>query len=175
MQEFLFYGLATLILVCAASVIMMPNPLVCSLFLAGSMVSLGFLFFVLEAHFIAAVQLAVYAGAVMVLFVMVLMLFDLDEEKESFSGGRVSSFLKIASGFIFLGLLSGAIFSEIKTDVGSSQTLLTASQQMMSVQNMAQKIFTQYLLAFEILGLLLLLIAVGVVAVSRIKGGTHAR
>lgn len=185
MQEFLFYSLSAIILLSAVCVILLPNPLACSLFLAGSMVGLAFMYFTLNAHFIAAVQLAVYAGAVMVLFVMVLMLFDIGKDKEVFSGGRVSIFLKVLSGFALLGLLTGGVVAalrngELMTAIDGSTPLAklfgdSSAAQMQSVQALAYKIFTKYVLAFEILGLLLLLIAIGVVAVSRIKGGTHAR
>ncbi len=185
MQEFMFYSLSAIILLAAVCVILLPNPLACSMFLAGSMVGLAFMYFTLNAHFIAAVQLAVYAGAVMVLFVMVLMLFDLGKDKEVFSGGKASIFLKVLSGFALLGLLTGGIIAalrngELQIAPDSSTAMAemfgsSSAAQMQSVQALAFKIFSQYVLAFEILGLLLLLIAIGVVAVSRIKGGTHAR
>ena len=175
MQDLLFYSLSFLILLTAVCVILVPNPLVAALSLAGSMVSLAFLFFALDAHFIGAVQLAVYAGAVMILFVMVLMLFDLGKDVEVFSGGKLACFLKVVSGFTLLGVLTGAILTGVENGDFIRPALMSPEQQMMSVQTLAQKIFTQYLFAFEILGLLLLLIAVGVVAVSRIKGGTHAK
>lgn len=174
-MDVLFYVLSAIILLAAVGVILFRNPLVSALSLAGTMITLAFLFFLLEAQFIAAVQLVVYAGAVMVLFVMVLMLFNLDHETEAFSGGTVSRFLKIVSGFALLGVLAGAILNG--GPGGEVQTLIAKSpeQHMLSVKMLSHLLFTKYLLAFEVLGLLLLLIAVGVVAVSRIKGGTHAR
>ena len=184
MQEFLFYSLSTIIMLAAVCVILLPNPLMSALALATTMVGLAFIYFILDAHFIAAVQLAVYAGAVMVLFVMVLMLFDLGKEEEPFSGGKTSIALKVFSGFALLGILTGGIIAAVRSSefidafMGVTlmeKPLLSPSGQMASVQSLAYKLFTEYLLAFEILGLLLLLIAVGVVAVSRIKGGTHAK
>ena len=69
----LFYGFSVFIIFFALSVLMSKNPIVSALSLAAAMVGVAGVFFALGAHFIAAVQVAVYAGAVMVLFVIVLM------------------------------------------------------------------------------------------------------
>lgn len=175
-MDLLFYFLSALILLAAVGVVLFRNPLVSALSLAGTMITLAFMFFMLDAQFIAAVQLVVYAGAVMVLFVIVLMLFDLGHETEAFSGGAVSRFFKIVSGFALLGILAGAILNVgPAAEKPVAAMAKTPEQHMISVKALAELLYTQYVLAFEILGLLLLLVAVGVVAVSRIKGGTHAR
>ncbi len=174
LSSFVFYFLATIILAFSAAVVFLPNPIYAALSLAMSMVSLGFLFFHLEAYFIAGVQLIVYAGAVMVLFVMVLMLFDLQKEIEAISGSSLSVFLKTSCAFLF----AGAIFTAIRLSVsGTTNTkpLMTSLEQVKSTQALAGQLFTQYVFAFEMLGVLLLVIAIGVVAVSRTRGGTHAR
>lgn len=173
-SSFVFYFLAFLIVVFSALVLIMPNPIYAALSLAMSMVSLGFLFFHLEAYFIAGVQLIVYAGAVMVLFVMVLMLFDLKKETEAMSGTAFSVFLKISVSMVF----AAAIFTAIRLSVfeeAKNKLLLSPAQQVESTKLMASKLFTQYVFAFEWLGVLLLIVAIGVVAVSRTRGGTHAR
>jgi len=85
----MFYLMSAIVVAFSVLVIVLPNPIYSALSLAGSMVGLAFVFFLLEAYFIAAVQLIVYAGAVMVLFVMVLMLFDLKKEVQAFSKGIV--------------------------------------------------------------------------------------
>ncbi|MCB0350156.1 MAG: NADH-quinone oxidoreductase subunit J [Bdellovibrionales bacterium] len=170
----IFYVLTLVIISGASAVLLLPNPIYSALSLAITMISLGFMYIQLEAYFIASVQLIVYAGAVMVLFVMVLMLFDLEHQPESMASGTISTFLKIFCGVIFTGVISWAIKISISGSAKSS-LLQTAEDQMANVKLMAIKLFTQYLFAFEILGILLLVIAIGVVAVSRTKGGTHAR
>lgn len=168
----LFYALAALIVFSSAAVVLVANPIYSALFLVMAMVGLAFIFFMMNALFIGGVQLIVYAGAVMVLFVMVLMLFDLKKEDVAFSKGRFTGFLKIT----FSGLLLGLIMWSVG---GSMEMLLSgpiySGAQLGAVQTgeLAQVLFTKYLFAFEALGLLLLLVAVGAVAVSRIKGGTH--
>lgn len=169
----IFYILATLILVSGLMTVLSANPIYSALYLAITMISLAGMFYTLDAHFIAGVQLIVYAGAVMVLFVMVLMLFDLKTELRAFSKGAISNFLKLLSVALLAGLVVGAIplSTELLANPDSAAKVTSAS----STKDLAMLLFTKYVFAFEALGLLLLVVAVGVVAVSRIKGGTHAR
>src|SRR6186997_2126812 len=92
-----FYSLAFFLLFFAFKVITVPNPIHSALYLVLTMIGLAGVFFNLGAQFIAGVQMIVYAGAVMVLFVMVLMLFDLRAEIRSFSRGLFSGALKVMS------------------------------------------------------------------------------
>lgn len=169
-----FYIIAVLVLGFAYKTITSSNPIHSALYLAVTMVNIAFLFFSLNAPFIGAVQLVVYAGAVMVLFVMVLMLFDLKSEVRAFSRGLFSGFLKIASAGFLCGVLTFTIFM-----TGDLLGLSTGPSSLPpspgTTQELARLLFAKYLFAFEILGLLLLFVAVGAVAVSRIKGGTHAK
>lgn len=174
MTAFLFYFLAALIVFSALSVVLHTNPLYSALSLVVTMVSLAFMYFLLQAPFIAAVQLIVYAGAVMVLFVMVIMLFDIQKETEAFSGGMYS--------WVFKGWVTMSILGAVIGAIGNSWTLVpqvapqpaSSAFDVSSTKALAVELFTKYVFAFEALGILLLLIAVGVVAVSRTKGGTHA-
>ena len=135
------------------------------------MVTLAFMFFMLNAPFIAGVQLIVYAGAVVVLFTMVMMLFDLKKEQEAFARGKFTGFIKIASAGWLCGLIAGAVYMSSEMIVSGSKAV---SENTATTKNLAIELFTNYILAFEALGILLLLIAVGAVSISRIKGGTHA-
>ena len=166
----LFYLLATMIVGFSLAVIMVKNPIYSALYLALTMVALAFVFFNLDAQFIAGVQLIVYAGAVMVLFVMVLMLFDLGKETQIFSKGRFTGFLKVGSAGWLCGLIAGAVYMSTEMIESSTQV---ADNVGFTTKALAAELFTTYVFAFEALGVLLLLIAVGAVAVSRIKGGTH--
>jgi NADH-quinone oxidoreductase subunit J len=167
----LFYGFSVFIIFFALSVLMSKNPIVSALSLAAAMVGVAGVFFALGAHFIAAVQVAVYAGAVMVLFVIVLMLFDI--KKEDSISSVYMRFMKISVVGVILGLLTGTI-----TLSGFDSNTQIFNQDPSSVaptKKLASLLFDQYLFAFEVLGVLLLVIAIGVVSVSRIKGGTHAK
>ncbi|MEK6554161.1 MAG: NADH-quinone oxidoreductase subunit J [Bdellovibrionota bacterium] len=173
MSAFIFYFLASIILISALMVVMNTNPIYSALSLAITMVSLAFMYFELQAPFIAGVQLIVYAGAVMVLFVMVIMMFDLQKETQAFSGGSLGRLLKVCCGMFIVGTLIGAIANSW-TLVPQAETVASSpALEMASTKALAVELFTKYIFAFEALGILLLLIAVGVVAVARTKGGTH--
>ena len=175
-NSILFYILSGIIVLSAFLMVVVVNPIYSSLLLVMAMVAISGIFYLLDAYFIAGVQLIVYAGAVMVLFVMVLMLFDLKREMMAFSRGIFSGFLKLTSAGAILGLIFGA--AERSTEmmkVPSISSSAAHSGYSSEMKQLTQVLFSEYLLEFEILGVLLLLIAVGVVAVSRSKGGTHAR
>lgn len=173
METFLFFFLATVTVVSALVVILQSNPIFCSLALAMTMISVAGLFASMNAWFVAGVQLIVYAGAVMVLFVMVLMLFDLKDEVRAFSRGLVSGFLKIASVAVFAGVVIAAIWMSAET-LFSSSAAITQMTATVSTKQLADLLFKKYLFSFEAMGALLLIIAIGAVALSRIEGGTHA-
>lgn len=174
MSTFIFYFLASFILMSALAVLLTSNPVYSALSLAATMVGLAFMYFQLQAPFIAGVQLIVYAGAVMVLFVMVIMMFDLQKEKEAFSGGALGRLLKICCGMFIIGTLVGAIANSWTLVPQAETQVSTPALEIASTKALAIELFTKYVFAFEALGILLLLIAVGVVAVARTKGGTHA-
>lgn len=171
----LFYSLSTVIVVTSFLMVVSANPVYSALYLAMSMVGLSGIFYLLGAHFIAGVQLIVYAGAVLVLFVMVLMLFDLQKEVMAFSRGALSGILKLVCSGAMLGLVVGAAERSTEMMVNSNNSMASGTDFSGELKTMAQLLFSKYILAFEVLGVLLLLIAVGVVAVARSKGGTHAR
>ena len=165
----LFYLLAALTVATGVGVVMNENPLMSALYLVLSMLGVAGLFFTLNAPFIGAVQIMVYAGAVMVLFVLVMMLIDINKDEEKFSGGNFSALFKGLAVGVFSGLLTSII---LRTP---SSSRLMVTDKTTEVIDVARLLFTKYVLAFELLGILLLVIPVGVVALSRIRGGTHER
>lgn len=177
-DAFIFWFLALVIFVSAFGVVVMANPIFSALSLVMTMVSMAALFVTLNAFFLAGVQLIVYAGAVMVLFVMVLMLFDLHQEKRAFSQGTFSGGLKLLVGGMLAGLVVGAI--SISTEFSkplpaAAESITSDPMGMESTKALGNLLMTQYLFGFEILGVLLLVIAVGAVSLARSKGGTHAK
>lgn len=166
-----FYSLAFFLLFFAFKTITVPNPIHSALYLVMTMIGLAGVFFNLGAQFIAGVQMIVYAGAVMVLFVMVLMLFDLRAEIRAFSRGLFSGGLKVMSAAMLAGLALGAANSSVAIVEAPADPTVNADV----TRQLGILLYTKYLYAFEALGVLLLVVAVGVVAVSRMKGGTHAQ
>lgn len=158
----------------AVKVITTPNPIHSALYLVLTMLGLAAAFYDLNAQFIAGVQVIVYAGAVMVLFVMVLMLFDLQQELRSFSKGLISGLLKLSCGALAFGIVADiAVDYSHMSEAEPKAATLAASATL--TKDLSILLYSKYLLAFEVLGVLLLAVAVGVVAVSRVRGGTHAK
>ncbi|MBO9668513.1 MAG: NADH-quinone oxidoreductase subunit J [Bdellovibrio sp.] len=175
-DAFLFWFLAIVTLGSGLMVILQKNPIYSALSLAMTMVGMAALFVTLNAFFIAGVQLIVYAGAVMVLFTMVIMLFDLKQDIQAFTRGKLSGILKIAS----VGLLAGLVVGAIAMSVGlltekTTDNPVLVGNGMETTKALGQILYTKYIFGFEALGVLLLVIAVGAVALSRSKGGTHER
>lgn len=175
-DSILFWFLALIMFFSAVGVVTFANPIFSALSLVMTMICAAALFATLNAFFLAGVQLIVYAGAVTVLFVMVIMLFDLKQEIKAFSKGALGGALKLLAAGLFAGLIVGAIFMSI--DLLSSQpskSVVLSSDGIASTKAIGTLLFTQYLFEFEILGLLLLIIAIGSVALARSKGGTHVK
>src|SRR5579862_6041938 len=108
MQDILFYIFAILTLACGALVILGRNPVNCAMFLVLTIVSMAGLFVLLHAFFLAAVQVLVYAGAVIVLFLFVIMLLDLKEEERRSIKAVAAVLAVVAVGglaFVMIGVL----------------------------------------------------------------------
>jgi NADH-quinone oxidoreductase subunit J len=105
---------------------------------------------------------------------MVLMLFDLRTELAIFSRGKFTGALKIATVGILAGFLAGAfsMSAELfeKAPAGASGVVIADTTKKLGIL-----LFTKYVFGFEALGVLLLVIAIGVVGLARSKGGTHAK
>src|ERR1043165_8898575 len=162
MQDALFYIFAALTLICACLVIGNPfsrNPVTSAMFLVLTIASLAGLFVLLHAYFLAAVQVLVYAGAVMVLFLFVIMLLDLKAEER-----RKVKILGVSAGLVcvvaILAILLASIF-RAPVDIPSSPSLEGGTVPLGNL------LFKQYLLPFEIVSLLLLVAMVGVVLLSK--------
>jgi NADH-quinone oxidoreductase subunit J len=162
MHDALFYIFAGLTLVCGLFVVANPfsrNPVTSAMFLVLTIGWLAGLFVLLHAFFLAAVQVVVYAGAVMVLFLFVIMLLDLKEEQR-----RKFSKVSIAAGLIGVGALSFVVVRTIwQSGIGAGlQPKLEGA-----TRSLGQILFTEYLLPFEIVSVLLLVAMVGVVLLSK--------
>lgn len=179
LSDYIFYFLAIVSFVCAFGMIVTQNPIYSALYLALTMISIAGIFVSLDAAFIAGVQLIVYAGAVMVLFVMVLMLFDLKHEMATFTKGAISGFLKLVAGGSILGAIIGSSYMSAEM-VFNPQPKTAESLAIAggiganATKALAATLFTKYIFGFEMIGALLLVIAIGAVTLSRISGGTHA-
>ena len=171
-HNLLFWFLSFITLTGAFGLFLMKNPLYSALCLVLSMIGVSALFFTLGASFLAAVQLLVYAGAVMVLFIMVLMLFNLKKEETKLSGNSISVGFKFLTVFLLLSILA-VVFYFTPWETPSLGELSLAEQNENTTRKLGTMLFQKYVLGFEALGLLLLMVAVGAVSLARSKGGTH--
>ena len=163
MQDALFYIFAFLTLVFGFLVIANPfsrNPVTSAMFLVLTIVSLAGLFVLLHAFFLAAVQVLVYAGAVMVLFLFVIMLLDLKAEER-----RKIKTLGIVGGLISVGSHPRHLPQQPADMPRSVPPNRRRSRAEPSA--LGKLLFTQYLLPFEIVSVLLLVAMVGVVLLSK--------
>lgn len=162
MEAFFFYLFAAATLLCGFLVIANPfsrSPVNSAMFLVLTIVSLAGLFVLLHAFFLAAVQILVYAGAVMVLFLFVIMLLNLKEEERR-------SLKKVA--LVGGGVTVVALAVMVRTAITQSPLGVAAAPTIEGkTQPLGELLFTKYLLPFEILSVLLLVAMVGVVLLSK--------
>ena len=150
--------------VCALYVVFQKNPIYSAIFLIQTMVSLAVVYVLLHAEFIAAVQVMVYAGAIMVLFIFVIMLLNLN--KEDVEGDRDKLFLQKPSalimGLILISMIGiimvksvfhgtkGEYPPEVISEIGNTQLV-------------GKMLFTKYVFPFEIASILLFAAIVGAI------------
>ena len=156
---FLFAGFA---IACAISMVYHKNPLYSAVSLVGVFIALSCIYITLAAPFIAAVQVLIYAGAIMVLVVFVIMLLNLDDDRPLNRlrylyavGGGLGLILLVQTFFVFY-----AVMRAPKQDVNVEQT----AGKTMSI---GQAMYTEYLLPVEIVGVLLLMAIIGGVILVR--------
>ena len=151
-----FWVLGTLAVIGAIGVVLAINAVYSAMFLAMTMIILAVFYMIEDAVFLGVVQVVVYTGAVMMLFLFVLMLIGVDSAeslKETLRGQRVAS---VVTGIGFGVLLIAAIGSLTTSFVG-----LTAANSDGNVEGLAALIFSRYLWAFELTSALLITAAVG--------------
>jgi NADH-quinone oxidoreductase subunit J len=152
-----FWVLGTLALIGALGVVMAANAVYCAMSLAMTMMVLAVFYMIEDALFLGVVQIVVYTGAVMMLFLFVLMLIGVDSAEslvETLRGQRVAS---LVAGLAFGIVLIAGIGSAATQDYAG----LTQANAGGNVQGLAALIFSQYLWAFELTSALLITAAIG--------------
>lgn len=173
MQDFLTYFFTCLTLLSAMIVVLSRNTIHSAMCMILSCIGIAGLFIVLEAYFLAALQVLIYAGAVMVLFLFIIMLLDVEAlEKKPINKKRFIqgffTFFVLACMFCFMLFLSFDLPSiplqpSVSYPTEGSNPFVFCT----SIKPFAYTLFTQYVLPFELAGILLLLAIVGVVVVSK--------
>ena len=135
------------------------NPVTSAMFLVLTIVSLAGLFVLLHAFFLAAVQILVYAGAVMVLFLFVIMLLDLKTEERR----KIKTLAVVGGACRCLAIL----FVYLPEHDDNSFTEAAGTRAKGGTALLGKLLFTQYLLPFEIVSVLLLVAMIGVILLSK--------
>ena len=189
MPQYLFWLFATIMLIGAVAVIAFRNPVSSALAMVTSFVGLAALFIGLSAFFVGVIQILVYSGAIMVLFLFIIMLLDLKDEKR-----RSDSLAPLAAGLVLVavffiqlaGVLSHKLpnqaappldkavlaaaaegYKEGKDKIPTKISESLESGQLPDIHLIGRTLFTEYNLPLQILGVLLLVSTVGVVTLSR--------
>jgi len=168
MITILFYVFAAVAVGAAIGVVVARSPVGSLLFMTVTLFAISATFVLMEAHFLAAVQVIVYAGAIMVLFLFVIMLLNLGHEYQQDLKGGVFA---IAS-FIVVGAMAGLLAREFGGSgaaapaVGAEQ-IQAAMAEYGAVGAIARPLYTEYVVPFEITGILLLVAVVGAVVLAK--------
>jgi NADH-quinone oxidoreductase subunit J len=165
MITYAFIFLALLAIASALAMVINKNTVNSALFLVLNLVSLAGVYLLLEAQFLAVIQILVYAGAIMVLFLFVIMLLNVEAEESLFSKFRIKYFLSF--------LLGVAVLSQVLYSLGGVADMLPEisgdMDEIGTVEAVGDVLFTEYLLPFEITGILLTAAVVGALVIAQHK------
>ena len=162
LEAIAFYSLAILMVLSALAVILARQPITAVLALVLALFMMAGLFILLGAFFVAAIQILVYAGAIMVLFLFVVMLLDLTPETIRRTRQNTLRVLGAAFGIAFIVKLIQALDS-----LRSSPLDLHAAMRYGTTQEIGKLLFTTYALPFEVASVLVLVGIVGAVVLAK--------
>ena len=167
LEIILFIIFATICAVTAVLMITRPNPIISALFLVINFASLAGLYLTLNAQFIAVAQVIVYAGAIMVFFLFVIMLLNPEREKRFFQDRSKLRIFIIAVVALVLIQIIYVIFLSKPSNAVSPE--VSSSVQTGTVENIGREMFTNYILPFEAAGYLLLSATIGAMVLAKKK------
>lgn len=168
-EKLLFIFFAVIAIASALNILLQRNPLYSALSLIGTLLALSALYVTLRAEFIAAVQIVVYAGAIMVLFIFVIMLLNVPKDQPQIERQRVLRYLAIP----FAALLIAEIFYVVRPIRLSALPAVpagNADQAVGTTWSIGTALFTDYLLPFEVTSVLILMAVVGAMVLARREG-----
>jgi NADH-quinone oxidoreductase subunit J len=167
LEGILFAMFAGVAIGCALGVVFHRNPVHCALLLVGVLLSLAGVFILLHAAFVAALQVIVYAGAIMVLFLFVVMLLNVKGETPLLTPGAAKGF-----GFLFGLIVATELLWTVLSPGGSEGGAFPAAAlpaEFGSPAGLGMLLYTTWLYPFEIVSLLLLVAVVGAVVLAKRK------
>lgn len=162
MDTILFLVFAAIAVVCGINLVLQTHPISSALSLIGVMGSLAVLYLLLGGEFIAAAQMIVYAGAIMVLFVFVIMLLNAGSERK-LSKTTYAKWFGAPLLAVFVGLLAYLIRSVLPPTEGVRFGAFTGG----TARGIGTKLFTEYLLPFEVVSILILIALLGAIVLAQ--------
>lgn len=164
----IFFILAAASIISAIIVVTRRSPMMSVIFLVLNFIILAIIYLTLQAQFIAVIQVVVYAGAIMVLFLFVVMLLNLG--KEEMLTEKITYKKRIAAGLAIVMLIQ--IIAGLTMSFGEyPNRLAVTAAQMGTVENIGKVLFTDYLFPFEITSILLLAAIIGAVVLAKKRTG----
>lgn len=173
MADIFFFIFAATAIGGGFGVVLQKNPVGSLLFMVGTLASIAGIYVLLDAHFLAAIQIMVYAGAVMVLFLFVIMLLNLGHDYRDDIKTGLLLFLAFATAGAIGGLLARQLRGAAENPILAHFPGPEGMEQLLAEQGIvgaiARPLFTDYVVAFELTGILLLVALVGAVAIAKRK------
>ncbi len=163
-MQIIFFLLAATALISGIMVVIQVNPVRSALFLVLNFFALAGIYLLANAQFIAAIQIIVYAGAIMVLFLFVIMLLNLRQPEEG--GAQLHLGQKIFGSSLATATAALVIYTIVKIAMPPGKP---AVPDFGSTEMVAKSLFTEYLLPFEATSILLLVAVVGAVILAKTK------
>ena len=167
MTDLLWWVFASLAVGGGIGTVTRKNPVASLLFLVLSFFNLAAIYVLLGAHFIAAVQVIVYAGAILVLFLFVIMLLNLGHDYHA----DVRGGLWVVVGFLAAGLMGWALAGPLAggpaADLSGGEAIDASVRELNAVGAIAQPLFRNFIVAFELTSILLLVAIVGAVILAK--------
>ena len=163
-QWLVFLGMAFVSIVASLLMITRKNPIHSALFLVLNFLCVAVLYILLYSQFIAIIQVVVYAGAIVMLILFVIMLLDLEEELRS---SLKLFYSKFVGGVLAVLFLFGIIYSVAAGSLTGKAGPYTPEKMSANVKAVGEVLFTQYLFPFEIVSILLVAAIVGAVVLSK--------
>ncbi|NWG02673.1 MAG: NADH-quinone oxidoreductase subunit J [Syntrophaceae bacterium] len=163
-QWLIFLGMAFLSVLASFLVITRKNPIHSALFLVLTLLSVAVLYLLLYSQFIAIIQVVVYAGAIVMLIVFVIMLLDLEVELRS---KLKIVYSKVIGGFLAILFLFGILYAVVAKSPTGKVGPYTPDKVSTNVKAVGEVLFTQYLFPFEIISILLVAAIIGAVILSK--------
>ncbi len=168
MAQIAFYILAGLAVISALGVVTRENPVHSALWMLLTFFTVAGIFVQLDAEYVAAIQVLVYAGAILVLYLFVVMLLN----------PKTSGFMRLPVRFVIAGVAAVIVFLQIITTIWSSDVLKSGAiegipyaEGISNVSAYGAVLFTKYLVPFEIASLLLLVAMIGAIVIAKRDSG----